>query len=273
MKLGTTICNPFLTLACDFGCPYCITRSVPGYDFGYKLRDCAEWADALNNLEDVQQIVFNGGEPTLRPGFADLMNALTPTDRKWPAGWKIAVGSNGSERARKAMLQVRPRGDLIMDLSFHPSEITLPEIVSTALALRDHGHNVRVHTITWPGWGVTADWFVEQLRGLNISAFAQPFDGWYNGEPCGLLEAYPGEQPACDLSRPARKALCHRTIFTPVAPNGDVYICHSLMYAKSPHGIIGNIFDGWMSDAESMACDSYGHCNACDRPRRTEVIE
>lgn len=273
MLFGSNTCNPFITLACDFKCPYCITRSVPGYDFGYQHRNSAEWALALNNLEDVEYIVFNGGEPTLRPGFPALIDAIHPSDKKWPDGWKIAVGSNGSERACKVLAEIRPRADLIIDLSFHPTDITLSGIVATATTLLSKGHNVRIHTVSWPAFGVTTAWLVRQLVELGLDVFQQNFDGWYDGQPKGLLETFPGEQVACDLTRPARSATCHRTIYTPVAPNGDVYWCHTHMYARDGVGVIGNILDGWMSDKQTIECARFGHCNPCDRPRKTEVHE
>jgi len=273
MKFGSDTCNPFITLACDFRCPYCITKATPGWNFGYPHRECAEWAEALNNLEDVTHIVLNGGEPTLRPGFADMIAAIAPSDAKWPNDWKIALGCNGTERARKVLLGTAPRPDFIIDLSFHPSDITLPEIMETAMQLKAAGHNVRAHTISWPGLGVAADWFARQLTNAGIVAFVQNYDGWWHDEPRGVLDTYPGEQPACDLTKPPRRARCHRTIYTPIAPNGDVYFCHAAMYERADWGVIGNVFDGWISDAQVLECQNYGRCNPCDRPRETEVLE
>ena len=93
MKFGSDTCNPFITLACDFRCPYCITKATPGWNFGYPHRGCLEWAAALNNLEDVKHIVLNGGEPTLRPGFADM----------------IATGELTAERAEEHHVGVKDR--------------------------------------------------------------------------------------------------------------------------------------------------------------------
>ena len=45
------------------------------------------------------------------------------------------------------------------------------------------------------------------------------------------------------------------------------------MYEKADWGVIGNVFDGWISDAQVLECQNYGRCNPCDRPRETEVIE
>ena len=111
MKFGSDTCNPFITLACDFKCPYCITKATPGWNFGYPHRDCVEWAAALNNLDDVKHIVLNGGEPTLRPGFADMIAAIAPSDAVWPNDWKIALGYGFSQLiiGVVAML-VQPKG-------------------------------------------------------------------------------------------------------------------------------------------------------------------
>lgn len=269
MQFGSPTCNPFITLVCNFRCPYCITRVAPDYDFGYDHFPPDTWIRALNNLEDVQDFIFNGGEPTLvhGNGFADIINALKPSRL-------VAIGTNGNPNAVDVLKLITPRADLVIDISLHPTEINPASVLTAAKTLRDCKHRVRIHTVTWPGLGVIPHVLAEQAETEGIEAFVQRFDGWYDGEPHGGMVEHFGMADATPC-RTRHHARCWPTIYRPVAPNGDIYICHNHMYRRLGVGIIGNIFDGWATEPDEtagVACDWYGWCNPCDLPRRINVL-
>jgi hypothetical protein len=268
MNFGHHTCNPFITLRCNYRCPYCITRFAP--DFKAKQEEHVGWVDALNSLEDVDGYIFNGGEPTLHIEFLPLMHGLKKCRL-------IAIGTNAADGTPFETLRQMPtRKEIIVDISYHPrEEVCTPALIHEADLLADRakaihadtGNRVCIHAVDWPGYrdGYYKAMLARIGERSGIETFIQEFEGWhdgrfyYSGGNASMVEAcsMQGQQPCT----------CYRTVFTPIGPTGDVYFCHSLMYAGSNFGIIGNVFDGWIDPVEKIRCDRFGWCNPCDKRR------
>ena len=124
-----------------------------------------------------------------------------------------------------------------------------------------------VYAVDWPGYRDGYHKAMLQRIGerSGIETFIQEFEGWhdgkffYSGGNASMVEA-------CSMTGQT-PCTCYRTVFTPIGPTGDVYFCHSLMYAGSNFGIIGNIFENWIDPVEKIRCDRFGWCNPCDKRR------
>ena len=80
----------FLTLGCNFKCPFCI-QTISGPIPHYDIVKGDAWVKALNSIEGrtrkrffrrnkAKKLALIGGEPTLHPDFFEIINGL---DDKW----------------------------------------------------------------------------------------------------------------------------------------------------------------------------------------------
>ena len=264
MKLGTPACNPFITLNCNLRCPYCITH-MHGKDtnHNYMMRGGDDWITALNNLEDVQDYIFNGGEPTLHPEFAKIINSLK-------SARLVAIGTNlAHKRSFDKILAVKTRDKLVVDVSLHFGADT-DKVLHRARLLADFHVDIRIHIVKWPGWGIEAEKMIEKSRALGLNTWELEYLGFHGGKFHAGDNAQQIRVDSC--GQDATKTVnCWPTMYRPIAPNGDVYICHRLMYCQDTTGVIGNIFDGVKAADGHVVCDKYGQCNPCDFPRRVET--
>lgn len=255
MQWHSPVLIPFITLCCNFTCSYCINRFSPDFDFSFSRTPGSTWTQFINSLSNIQDVIFNGGEPTLHPDFPTIINSLKPLRL-------IAIGTNYSSLATDALLKITPRADLILDGSFHPRSISHHDISQNLRRLKEAGFTVRVHVLNYPGFvGRPSSW-VHDFNIQGIDAFIQKYEGFYEGNfyychdklpYCGLLQ-----ESNCE---------CSRSIYTPIAPDGNIFFCHYLMYANIAAGILGNISAPPAEFPTSLSCSHLGHCSPCDWPR------
>ncbi len=252
MKLGTNLAIPFFVLVCNQGCPYCVNHHAKETNLKFKLEPGSRWIAALNGLELIDDIRTGGGEPTLHPDFVELFNEVKDVPGR------IVIGTNGAELAARKLLQVRSRPRLRVQISYHPTQTDLESFIQRVLRIQAvHGENVGVHGITRSG---NPDCFIAEqiLRHCGIRMSAHPFLYDHNGFYDESLRDF------SDMSKPPRRIRCPLSIYKPIAPNGDIYACHQLMYTQSRIGILGNIFTRWSSPALEIDCPMFGWCNPCD---------
>lgn len=255
MKWHSNVLIPFLTLTCNFLCEYCITKFAPDHDFSFDPLEPSKWSDFLNSTEGISDIIFNGGEPTLYPQFHQIINSLRPLNL-------LAIGTNYSPLATKSLLQISPRGDLILDGSFHPHFISFHDISQNLLELKAVPFKVRVHYLNYPGFKFSPTNLLHDFSIQGIDAFIQQYEGFWDK----VLLPKPSKLPACSLQ--AKKTVkCTRSIYTPMAPDGNIYFCHYLMYSQIPLGVLGHITDQVVNFPDHLVCPHYGWCSPCDWPR------
>lgn len=246
---------PFITLRCNFKCEYCITRFSPDFNFSYNEIRGKKWVDFIDSQENVKDVIFNGGEPTLHHDFPYIINSLRPLRL-------IAIGTNYSTVATTALLKITPRDDLILDGSFHPHFISLQDISHNLARLKGAGFRIRIHTLNYPGFKTLPSTWIHDFRTQGIDAFVQQYEGFYHG----TFYKDQKKLPYCGLESKSR-CLCSRSIYTPLAPNGDVFFCHYLMYSNINAGILGNISAPLDQVPTYLDCSYLGFCNPCDWPR------
>ena len=256
MKWHSPVLIPFLTLSCNFHCPYCITKFAPDHNFSYEPLDPMFWTHFFNSTEGISDIIFNGGEPTLYPHFPQIIDSL-------PSLNLIAIGTNYSDMATEALLKIKPRQDLILDGSFHPNFISHHDISQNLLRLKQAGFNVRVHVLNYPGFKTKPSSIIHDFKLEGIDAFIQQFEGFFES----IFFANSSKLAPCSLKNKS-SVTCTRSFYTPIAPNGDIYFCHYFLYSQHPYGLLGNISDEDIIIPPSLNCSFYGWCNPCDWPRK-----
>jgi MoaA/NifB/PqqE/SkfB family radical SAM enzyme len=209
-------------------------------------------------MQLVDDVRTGGGEPTLHPDFVQIFNEI----RDFPG--RIQIGSNGSELAVGKLIAVTPRPRLRVQVSFHPTETGIEPFIERLQRLREvHGQNVGVHAITRSGKPDLhlRDRFTQVGFDLSAHRFLYDHNEFYQDD----LKDF------SDMTKPPRRIRCPLSIYKPIAPNGDIYACHQLMYTQSRIGILGNIFSRWSSPALEIDCPMYGWCNPCDTGHFNEM--
>ena len=95
-------------------------------------------------------------------------------------------------------------------------------------------------------------------RGVEFRC--KEFLGVHEGKSYGTVK-YP---EAVVGRRVGKKVSCKNTV-VPVAPNGDIYLCHSDLYFNRRDRALGNILDDEFAFPDKhLPCENYGLCSECD---------
>jgi hypothetical protein len=242
----------FPVLACNQHCRYCVNRygdysgTMPSV-VQYKPDPASRWISAIRSLSGLQSLNVNGGEPGLHPEIAEIVNAV-------PDQVEIGLGTNATRAVIDRLLKIDRRDNLWIQATFHATQVSTKEFAEClGLLLEKFRGRMGFHTV-----GKTAqedyDYFQKSL-GLVPS--------WHDfmADETGMLAS---DHPSVKPNRPSSTVLCRMPFWAEVAPDGNLYTCHTLMYARSSIGVLGNIFEGWVVKATEMVCPKYGHCNPCD---------
>lgn len=269
----------FLTFLCTGNCDYCIQHlskdefiaARSAYNRNMLRPD--EWLKFFNGVQKWknQQLGIIGGEPTVYPGFFELINGLE--------GFSITVTSNLTTPAFKSIPEFVSRlGDLKkvrLNTSFHPEITSVDEFARKIHQLRELGVNVDQIAMVAHPLSNYKKYNLEFLRrGINLAP--QTYLGKYHGNLLPIDKgdfAYDfGEHEITDealyrqgFSYEEKKNVMCRTQRFMVAPDGGIYKCHYLMYSrKNP---LGNIKDPELPDPNAYdLCREFGFCNPCDFP-------
>ncbi|MCH2112309.1 MAG: radical SAM protein, partial [Planctomycetes bacterium] len=160
--LGPISINLDLTTACNYACDHCIDWESLNSPVRHQDADlrAALTEMAKRGLRSV--ILIGGGEPTLHPGFVDMVQFL-----KEDLGQQVAVVTNGSrneviaqaaeylEEGDWVRLSLDSGTDATFQAMHHPKKnITLNEICTSARLIREANNQVTLgfsFVITWEG--------------------------------------------------------------------------------------------------------------------------
>ncbi|WP_084516885.1 radical SAM protein [Desulfatiglans anilini] len=125
-----------LTYRCNLACSFCQFREVSAQSPGAKLElTSKEFERVLSNLTRGAIVSFSGGEPTLKPGFLDLLTAVSKRNRT-----HIFTNGTGIDRvtARRFVDLGAPtpihNGLVLVGISFEGLEKTHNSIVQRSWA-------------------------------------------------------------------------------------------------------------------------------------------
>jgi len=256
----------FLTLSCNLSCSYCINRFDSfSYTKGHLTGE--EWQRGLNRIVSRTDlpITLGGGEPSLHPDFATIINGIKPE-------LNIDLLTNLEFDIDRFMTEVPPeriRRDApyaSIRVSYHPEVMALEPLAAKVKKMLRAGYSVGIWGVLHPNQEAQILTAQEQCRAVGIDFRTKEFLGEYNGEMYGTIR-YPG---ACD--RAVTTQVQCRTTELLVGPTGHIYRCHSDLYeGRTP---VGHLLDpGFQIDDRFQPCDWFGHCNPCDVKVKTNRFQ
>lgn len=242
--------NIYLTLRCNYDCPYCVDNyNKPDFDgYTYKLKTPREWADKINTWR--RDVVFTGGEPFLYKvdgqDLVSLIHFIDPTvDIDVYTNLGIALG----DRIRAISRPVR------MLVSFHPYEAK-PEIFFPNIDALMSNKNISftVHAVD----------AMDNLQHVNIPLLKQEMERRSIPVLIDKDQGFEGSERRFKLH-----ATCDRRIVL-LAPDGTRYQCVGKLTRRADH--LENVFESALQDDRQVVdCYEYGYCAPCDWLGETKI--
>lgn len=252
-----TYIGAFITFRCGYSCPYCITRH--GELKPREEMTTVQWIEGLNRLLIPKglmvPITLQGGEPSKRPSFTEIINGLS-------GRFYIDILTNLDFDIDDFMRRVKPER-LQRDVpyasiraSYHP-ESDIDELLGKVLRMQSRGYSIGVFAVEHPDLDLRR--IGRMSAHLGIDFRTKEFLGWHEGKLYGDYK-YPDA-----VDGEAKTVECRMTELL-VAPNGDLYRCHRDLYAgENP---LGNLLDdGLEIEFKFRKCERFGGengCNPCD---------
>ncbi|MDD5504146.1 MAG: radical SAM protein [Candidatus Omnitrophica bacterium] len=277
----------FLTLSCTLSCEYCVQKiSCPAVAAAkYPVRRGADWVEALNSLANRRKkrflrrakrkkISITGGEPTLHPDFAFIVNNL---DRDWA----ITVTSNLFSpfyRNNSSIKSISRRSGLKFNFSHHFLYTPVDKFIDNLKRVKDGGLYVHIiFIVAHPDHIDDVKRYRDKLLKAHPLVKLQRFTGYYKNTLYPVENGYDIE---CQQQDGIRNYADYRQGFSQknkedmfcrmgkvlFAPNGDIYNCHYKLYTAH-NDKFGNIFSKGLNismPSDFFLCHDYGFCNPCD---------
>lgn len=252
-----TYAEAYLTLRCNLKCHYCIN----GYTGVHRKRpelSAKEWLMSLNNIKFGNlPLTFGGGEPTIHPGFYEILNGLNP---------EISVDllTNGSfdldEFIKKAPVDRFTKKEdssyKSIRMSYHVKTSNAEDLVIKVAKLQKAGYSVGIFGLNHPENLRANVEMTELCRIAEVYFFVRDYLGWYSDRLYGYYKYISG------LNGNKKPCKC-KTSELLIGPEGHRYKCHKDLYDES--NPIGDILRMDFSVEDKFyPCDSFGLCNPCD---------
>ncbi len=254
----------FLTFDCNQNCSYCLNNTY-GVPTPGRL-GATDWISALNRLRARPDlpITLQGGEPSLLPGFLDLLAAIKselPIDILTNLQFDIDAFVS---RIRPERLK-RDAPYASIRVSYHPGSMDLRKTIDHVRRLMDGGYSIGVWGILHPDWLEHMQDAEGRFRKAGIDFRTKEFLGFHKGRLYGTY----GFSDACD--GPKRNVLC-RTSELLIDPGARVFHCHHDLYrGVNP---LGSLLDSDFGIEDRFRpCDCCGQCHPCDIKVKTNRFQ
>lgn len=248
----------YLTLRCDLGCSYCINNKSGKATRKREELSVQQWANGLNRIDfgDLP-LTLGGGEPTLYPGFFELLERLRPEIH---IDLLTNLEFDIDEFARKTTPERFNSCDLpaykSIRVSYHTEKMEASELMEKAVRLQDHGYNIGIFGLNHPGNLKKNMIMAEMACNNKMFFFVKDFLGVVDGRMIGHFN-YPDA-----LDQVPKNVRC-RTHELLIGPEGGIYRCHRDLYIFDEP--VGQITDPDLAlDDTFRPCANYGNCNPCD---------
>jgi hypothetical protein len=244
----------FLCLRCNLNCSYCINRF--GETKKYQELSGEDWIKGLSRIETRSDLPLSiqGGEPLLHSEFYDIVTSLYYGYNK-----QQDLLTNGLFNAYE--FQMRIPGFVFMRaapyasirFSFHKNT----NMIALAMKvdyLNKLGYSVGIWGLKHPDMVERNEEMADLCKWLSIDYREKEF----------LDENYQGYKypEAVNGKRHEKIVMCKPSELL-IAPNGDIFQCHSDLYAGI--GAEGNILDKDLIISDKFReCSRFGFCNPCD---------
>ena len=220
----------YLTLKCNYRCGYCPLDVKKSNDISGD-----EWIKILNEWPG-DSVILAGGEPTIHPDFAKIVNGLEKADVRIYSN--MSFDSSLFERLEKKCSWY---------VSYHPGHRDTAAMVATRVAaLKGHGHTlINVHANEASGDTVESAKNTFALFNLNLEIEKDLFDS---------------DQWVHHVSIPLVNCTYPRVY---IGPDGRRYHCVKLMLESIAGGYDGGVIPDRRFPS-IRECALFGSCNPCD---------
>ena len=222
-----------------------------------------------------KKISITGGEPSLHPDFAYILNNLDKD-------WKITVTSNFTSpffnKDIKSLKQIKRRRNLKFNASYHFMYTPVEKFIENVIKVKKAGFFVHsLFIVAHPAHIQRAQEYRDRLLKIHPIVKLQRFFGRHGGD------LYPSENVCdivCEQEDGIRNYEAYREGFNQAgkrdihcrmkkvlfAPNGDIYNCHYKLYTghKDKFGSILDKDLHIVMPQDFFLCHDYGFCNPCD---------
>ncbi len=254
----------YLTDKCFLKCPYCITTHHGAAFIGKQdttYLSVEEWVKGLNRLvlpKDVP-VSFQGGEPFLYKGIweilenvkhkVDIMTALPPFLKR-----------EHFLKLKTLAWNQRPAPYPTIRVSYHKGQNDFKELVERIAGLNDI-LSIGIYYLNHPTISESEIVAMKDCaKEKNVEFRSKEFLGIHNGKMHGIIK-YPG---SVDGKNQGITVQCKNTV-VPVAPDGEIYLCHSDLYFNRRDRSLGNILDNTFAFPDGhLPCSNFGLCSECD---------
>ena len=220
-----------------------------------------EWAKGLNrwSLPKHVPITLQGGEPFLYKGIWDILENI---------GYKVDIMTALPSfltiehflKLRTLAWNQRPAPYPTIRVSYHKGQNDFKELVGRIAGLNGL-LSIGLYYLSHPSISeqeITEMKAYAKEKGVEFRS--KEFLGVYNGRSYGTVK-FP---QAVVGRRTGIKVVCKNTV-APIAPNGDIYLCHSDLYFNRRDRALGNILDtSFKFPQKHIACSNFGLCSECD---------
>jgi len=261
----------FLTLSCNLSCSYCINLN----EFGTERKEITrkpltadEWVIGLSRLKVGKKdlpITLQGGEPTMHSGFHDIVNGLG-LEYKLDLLTNMIFDIDEFIEKIDSEIFTRDAKYAAIRVSYHPGQNDIDDLIAKTKKMEKAGFYVGLYAVTTPENKDHIEDVQKRCKDLGIDFRVKDYLGFDGQEWHGSYK-YPEA-----ISQSVNKYCDCKTSELLVAPNGDVFRCHSDLYEnRTP---VGNIIDPEF-DIEDIyrPCYVYGHCNPCDIKVKTNRLQ
>ena len=266
LPAGLNYIAAFLTLRCNLRCPYCINQ-FGACDSSAPLLSGHDWLRSLNRITPRPDlpITLQGGEPSLHPDFYEILHGLRPD-------CAIDLLTNLQFDVDEFMAQVpatrlmRSAPYASIRVSYHPAQMKLAPLQQKVKKMLARGYSIGIWAVKHPDWTQEIETAQAECLALGIDFRLKEFLGLHQGQVVGRYR-YEGAVH----SEHRRQVQC-RTTELLIGPSGDLYRCHSDLYAgRLP---LGQLTDPKFEvDIRFRPCEVYGDCNPCDLKVKTNRFQ
>lgn len=264
----------FLTLACNLRCPYCInlySGALQHASTNKRKMTPEDWVAAANRLvlRDDLPLTLQGGEPTLCNGFYKIVNDVKESI-KMDLLTNMSFDVDAFIRNVPVWRFTREAPYAAIRVSYHPGQNDIDVLLKKTAKLQDAGFRIGLYSVLHPSPERKEHILKIQERciKLGIDFRTKEFLGEWNNTLYGTYK-YEGSVDGKDTK------VCEcKTTEIIVGPDGNVYKCHSDLYAsRNP---VAHILDEDLT-ADGVGsfreCRYYGKCNPCDVKVKTNRFQ
>lgn len=164
---------------CNYKCPYCYYFYSPKAE-NYFFGNIQEWHDAFKKSFGNQKLIFYlaFGEPTLGEAFYNVLKMIEEKSK-----WSLRITTNLSQNLERLInTRLAKEGRLYINVSFHPTQISIEKFLEKALYLRKHNLEAPIIYVMWPPHLKRFESDFKVFNDHNFLVHIRRFKGIYKGK-------------------------------------------------------------------------------------------